>query len=65
MLVGAGKSYVFKLPTNLAVADVMSPLPGEAEMMRLARRLRSRFPTLTAEPYAPRRYPIISTQVMH
>ncbi|WIA34254.1 hypothetical protein OEZ86_012605 [Tetradesmus obliquus] len=36
---------------------------GEAELEGLARRLRGRFPGLAAEPYAPRRQPIISTQV--
>jgi hypothetical protein len=36
---------------------------GDAEMMGLAERLRERFPGLLAAPYAPRRYPIISTQV--
>ncbi|WIA14093.1 hypothetical protein OEZ85_002642 [Tetradesmus obliquus] len=35
---------------------------GEAELEGLARRLRGRFPGLAAEPYAPRRQPIISTQ---
>ncbi|KAF6254145.1 hypothetical protein COO60DRAFT_348968 [Scenedesmus sp. NREL 46B-D3] len=36
---------------------------GEAELEGLARRLRGRFPGLAAGPYAPRRHPIISTQV--
>eukprot|EP00879_Flechtneria_rotunda_P032864 GHRR01036282.1.p1 GENE.GHRR01036282.1~~GHRR01036282.1.p1 ORF type:complete len:193 (+),score=35.22 GHRR01036282.1:126-704(+) len=36
---------------------------GEAEMIGLAQRLRRRLPGLIGEPYAPRRYPIISTQV--
>jgi len=32
-------------------------------MVGLAQRLRRRFPQLTAHTYAPRRYPLIDTQV--
>lgn len=43
-------------------AGELHPL-GDEELFSLGARLRQRFPSIVCDPYFPKRYPIISTQV--